>query len=67
MASRYTFRMVYNYTGKRRPDPTPAEIQRRSAEVRARWSDEDHLKKDPMRAPPVEAQEVDGRLFLGKR
>ena len=48
---------------ERRKDPTPAQIRKRSAQIRAGWDDETYERRAPQwKRLPVEFYLVDGEL-----
>ncbi len=40
-------------------DPTPAEIERRAAEIRAGWSEDEHIKRR-RQGPPIRMSRAEG-------
>ncbi|HBJ33278.1 MAG TPA: hypothetical protein DDZ51_00655 [Planctomycetaceae bacterium] len=48
------------------PDPTPAEIAERSAEVRARWSDDEHIRRQRITPPSPRGGQDAERMARGR-
>jgi hypothetical protein len=48
------------------PDPTPHEIATRAAEIRLRWSDDEHIRRQRITPPPPSGGRDAERLARGR-